>query len=338
MVRQGELSLFPPSTTYIQATSEAAVKAVASMQFRNIGPAIMGGRVADLAVVDNNPSVFYVGTASGGVWKTVNRGTSFEPVFDDESTASIGDVTVSQRNPNLVWVGTGEPNKRQSSPYGNGVYRSLDGGANWQHMGLNETRHIGRIQIDHRDNSRVFVGAAGHLWGPNEERGVFRTTDAGQTWEKVLFINEDTGVIDLAMDPYDSNTLFAATYQRRRTAGGFNGGGPGSGIYRTMDGGETWERLAEGLPQGDMGRIGLDIYRRDPDIVFATVEAGGGRGGVYRSTNRGNSWEHLSTQNNRPMYYSQIRVDPSDPNWVYSGGLNIYASSDGRAHISWRDG
>mgnify|MGYP002883436338 FL=1 len=178
-VRQGELSLYPPSTTYIQATSEAAVKAVASMQFRNIGPAIMGGRVADLAVVDNNPSVFYVGTASGGVWKTVNRGTSFEPVFDDESTASIGDVTVSQRNPNLVWVGTGEPNNRQSSPYGNGVYRSLDGGANWQHMGLNETRHIGRIQIDHRDNSRVFVGAVGHLWGPNEERGVFRTTDAG---------------------------------------------------------------------------------------------------------------------------------------------------------------
>ena len=178
-------------------------------------------------------------------------------------------------------------------------------------------------------NSRVFVGAVGHLWGPNEERGVFRTTDAGQTWEKVLFINEDTGVIDLAMDPYDSNTLFAATYQRRRTAGGFNGGGPGSGIYRTMDGGETWERLAEGLPQGDMGRIGLDIYRLDPDIVFATVEAGAGRGGVYRSTDRGNSWEHLSTQNNRPMYYSQIRVDPSDPNWVYSGGLNVYVSSDG---------
>ncbi|SUZ62319.1 uncharacterized protein METZ01_LOCUS15173, partial [marine metagenome] len=320
---------YSPSTAYIQATSEAATKAVESMQFRNIGPAIMGGRVADLAVVDDNPSVFYVGTASGGVWKTVNHGTSFEPVFDHESTSSIGDVTVSQRNPNLVWVGTGEPNNRQSSPYGNGVYRSLDGGANWQHMGLDETRHIGRIQIDHRDNNRVFIGAVGHLWGPNEERGVFRTTDAGQTWEKVLFINEDTGVIDLAMDPHDSNTLFAAAYQRRRTAGGFNGGGSGSGIYRTMDGGDTWERLAEGLPQGDMGRIGLDIYRRDPDIVFATVEAGGGRGGVYRSTDRGNSWEHLSTQNNRPMYYSQIRVDPSDPNWVYSGGLNIYASSDG---------
>ena len=320
---------YSPSTAYIQATSEAATKAVESMQFRNIGPAIMGGRVADLAVVDDNPSVFYVGTASGGVWKTVNHGTSFEPVFDHESTSSIGDVTVSQQNPNLVWVGTGEPNNRQSSPYGNGVYRSLDGGANWQHMGLDETRHIGRIQIDHRDNNRVFIGAVGHLWGPNEERGVFRTTDAGQTWEKVLFINEDTGVIDLAMDPHDSNTLFAAAYQRRRTAGGFNGGGSGSGIYRTMDGGDTWERLAEGLPQGDMGRIGLDIYRRDPDIVFATVEAGGGRGGVYRSTDRGNSWEHLSTQNNRPMYYSQIRVDPSDPNWVYSGGLNIYVSSDG---------
>ncbi len=315
--------------SYIQATSAAAVEAVASMQFRNIGPAIMGGRVADLAVVDDNPSVFYVATASGGVWKTVNRGTSFEPVFDDESTSSIGDVTVSQQNPNLVWVGTGEPNNRQSSPYGNGVYRSLDGGANWQHMGLDETRHVGRIQIDHRDNNRVFVGAVGHLWGPNEERGVFRTTDAGQTWEKVLFIDEDTGVIDLAMDPNDSNTLFAAAYQRRRTAGGFNGGGAGSGIYRTMDGGDTWERLTEGLPAGDMGRIGLDIYRLDPDIVFATVEAGGGRGGVYRSIDRGNTWEHVGTQNSRPMYYSQIRVDPSDPDWVYSGGSSLYVSNDG---------
>jgi photosystem II stability/assembly factor-like uncharacterized protein len=323
---------------YVAATSDAAVDAVAGMEFRNIGPAIMGGRVADLAVVDDNPAVFYVGLASGGVFKTVNRGTSFEPVFDDQPTASVGDVTVSQQNPNLVWVGTGEANNRQSSPYGNGVYRSLDGGITWQHMGLEGTRHIGRIQINHQDNNTVFVAALGHLWGPNEERGVFRTRDGGQTWEKVLFVDEDTGVVDLAMDPQDPSTLFAAAYQRRRTAGGFNGGGPGGGIYRSFDGGDTWERLTDGLPPGDLGRIGLDIYRRDGNMVFATVEAGGGRGGVYRSLDRGTTWEHLSTQNNRPMYYSQIRVDPSDPQRVYSGGSNFFVSEDGGRTFSSRAG
>ncbi len=313
----------------IAATSDAAVDAVSGMTFRNIGPAIMGGRVADLAVVEDDPSVFYVGLASGGVFKTVNRGTSFEPVFDDQPTASVGDVTVSQQNPNLVWVGSGEPNNRQSSPYGNGVYRSLDGGRNWSHMGLDETRHIGRIQIDYHDNDTVYVAALGHLWGPNEERGVFRTRDGGETWERVLFVNEDTGVVDLAMDPQDPKTLFAAAYQRRRTAGGFSGGGPGSGIYRSFDGGDTWERLSDGLPTAAMGRIGLDIYRRDGNLVYATVEAGQGRGGVYRSQDRGDTWEHLSTQNNRPMYYSQIRVDPSDPQRIYSGGSSLFASEDG---------
>lgn len=318
-----------PSPPYVAATSDAAVAAVAGMEFRNIGPAIMGGRVADLAVYEADPRIFYAGMASGGVWKTTNGGTSFEPVFDDQSTASVGDVTISQQNHNLVWVGSGEPNNRQSSPYGNGVYRSQDGGRTWRHMGLDDTRHIGRIRIDPRDNDVVYVAALGHLWGANQERGVFRTRDAGATWEKVLFVDEDTGVVDLVMDPQDPDTLFAAAYQRRRTAGGFNGGGPGSGIYRTFDGGDTWERLSEGLPRGQMGRIGLDVYRRDGNLVYATIEAGDGRGGVYRSTDRGDTWEHLSTQNNRPMYYSQIRVDPSDPQRIYSGGSDFNASEDG---------
>jgi len=319
----------PAATRAAVATSDAAVAAVAGMEFRNIGPAIMGGRVADLAVVEDNPSVFYVGLASGGVFKTVNRGTSFTPVFDDQPTASVGDVTVSQQNPNLVWVGSGEPNNRQSSPYGNGVYRSQDGGNTWAHMGLDDTRHIARIRIDPRDNNTVFVAALGHLWGPNDERGVFRTRDGGATWDKVLFIDADTGITDLVMDPNDPNTLFAAAYQRRRTAGGFAGSGPGSGLYRTFDGGDTWERLTDGLPPGDLGRIGLDIYRRDGNMVFATVQAGQGRGGVYRTLDRGDTWEHLSTQNNRPMYYSQIRVDPSDPQRVYSGGSSFFVSEDG---------
>jgi photosystem II stability/assembly factor-like uncharacterized protein len=332
----GSIAPAPPGAPASRATaaavvvnSAAAVDALAGLEFRNIGPAIMGGRVSDLAVVDDNPAVFYVGVASGGVWKTTNFGTTFEPVFDDQSTASIGDVTVSQQNPSLVWVGSGEPNNRQSSPWGNGVYKSLDGGRNWQHMGLQETRHIGRILIDPTDNDTVFVAAVGHLWGPNPERGVFRTRDGGRSWEKVLFVDEDTGVSDLAMDPQDPGTLFAAAYQRRRTAHGFSGGGPGSGIFRSMDGGETWERLSEGLPSGEMGRIGLDIYRRDGNLVYAIVEAGGGRQGVYRSTDRGDSWEHLSTTNNRPMYYSQIRVDPSDPDRIYAGGSDLWMSTDG---------
>jgi len=313
----------------VAADSASAVAALASMEFRNIGPAIMGGRVASLAVVDDDPAHFFVGLASGGVFETTNYGTSFTPIFDNEATASVGDIAVSQQNPNLLWIGSGEPNNRQSSPWGNGVYRSLDGGAAWQNMGLQDTLHIGRIKIDTSNNDIVYVAALGSLWGPNEERGVFRTQDAGQTWEKVLYIDEDTGITDLAMDPDDPKTVFAAAYQRRRSAGGFNGGGPGSGIYRTMDGGDTWERLTEGLPQGIMGRIGLDIYRRDGNIVYATVEAGGGRSGVYRSGDRGNTWEHLSTQNNRPMYYSQIRVDPSDPDRIYSGGSSLYVSNDG---------
>ncbi len=318
--------------------------AVSSLSWREVGPAIMGGRVADLAVVESNPAIFYVGTATGGLWKTTNNGAGWEPLFDDQPTSSIGDVTLSQTNPNLVWVGTGEPQNRQSSPWGNGVYKSTDGGRTWQRMGLEDTRHISRIRIDPTNNDIVYVGAVGHLWGPNEDRGVYRTQDGGQTWEKVLYIDENTGVIDMVMDPGDPQTLFAAMYQRRRTGFGFNGGGPGSGIYRTIDGGDTWQELTNGLPSGIKGRIGLDIYRRDGNVVFALVEAdlrGGGFGrqaqqqtgdrqnGVYRSADRGETWEHLSTTNNRPMYYSMIRVDPNDPDRVYLGGSSAYRSSDG---------
>ncbi|MEE8133687.1 MAG: hypothetical protein V3T56_01440, partial [Gemmatimonadales bacterium] len=319
--------------------------AVSNMEWREIGPTIMGGRVADLAVVESNPATFYVGTATGGVWRTTSNGASWESLFDGQSTASIGDITLSQSNPNLIWVGTGEPQNRQSSPWGNGVYKSTDAGRTWQHMGLDDTKHISRIRIDPTNNDVVYVGAVGHLWGPNEDRGVFRTTDGGQTWEKVLYVDEHTGVIDMVMDPGDPQTLFAAMYQRRRTGFGFNGGGPGSGIYRTTDGGDSWQELTNGLPQGIKGRIGLDIYRGDGNMVFALVEADlrGGRGfgrpaqqdqgnqenGVYRSMDRGDTWEHLSTTNNRPMYYSQIRVDPNDPDRIYLGGSNLYRSSDG---------
>ncbi len=203
----------------------------------------MGGRISDLAVVESNPAVFYVGVASGGLWKTTNHGTTWEPLFDDQPTASIGAVTLAPSNPNVVWVGTGEPQNRQSSPWGDGVYKSTDGGRTWEFLGLAETRHIGRIVIHPQNPDIVYVAAVGHLWGANPERGVFKTTDGGKTWSRVLFADENTGAIDLVMDPGDPRTLFAAMYQRRRTAFGFNGGGPGSGIYRTTDGGASWQEL-----------------------------------------------------------------------------------------------
>lgn len=319
--------------------------ATAALEFRPVGPTIMGGRVSDLAVVEADPRIFYVGVATGGVWKTENAGITFEHVFKNEATASVGDVTVAPSNPNVVWVGTGEPQNRQSSPWGNGVYRSTDAGRTWTHLGLDDTHHIARIQVHPRDPDVAYVAAVGHLWGANPERGVYRTRDGGETWERVLFVDEDTGVIDLVMDPSDPRTLFAATYQRRRRAWGFNGGGPGSGIYRTTDGGDEWTELTEGLPRGDKGRIGLAVHRGGGNMVFALVEAdarrpgqgfGGGaqqnerrRNGVYRSLDRGETWEHLSTTNNRPMYYSQIWVDPNDPERIYLAGAAMYRSSDG---------
>ncbi len=332
------LTSVPVAGQVSQAQLEAAA---GGMEWRNIGPTIMGGRVSDLAIVESKPAVFYVGTATGGVWKTVNHGTTFESVFDNEATASVGDVTVAPSNPNVVWVGTGEPQNRQSSPWGNGVYRSMDAGGTWEHRGLEATHHISRIRIHPRNPDVVYVAAVGRLWGANPERGVYRTTDGGESWELVLFVDEDTGAIDLVMDPGDPQTLFAAMYQRRRTGWGFNGGGPGSGIYRTTDGGDSWQEMTEGLPDGDVGRIGLDIYREDPNLIFAVVEAdprrpgqgfSGGRAdknGVYRSRDRGLTWEQTSTTNNRPMYYSQVRVDPGDPERIYLGGSNLFRSSDG---------
>ncbi len=318
------LSLFAATTAVAQDLSDVT----SNLTWREIGPTIMGGRVADLAVVEADPSVFYVGTATGGVWKTINHGTTFEPVFRDMPTASVGDVTVFQANPNIVWVGSGEPQNRQSSPWGNGVYKSTDGGRTWNHMGLDNTHHIARIRIHPMNPDVVYVAAMGHLWGTNPERGVYRTMDGGASWQRVLFVDDMTGAIDLVMDPSDPHTLFAAMYQRQRTGFGYNGGGPGSGIYRTLDGGDTWEEMTEGLPENDKGRIGLSVYRQNPNVIFAIVQARPGIG-VYKSTDRGASWTHLSETNNRPMYYSQIRVDPNDAERIYLGGANLYRSSDG---------
>jgi photosystem II stability/assembly factor-like uncharacterized protein len=309
--------------------SPPTLDAVSFLKWREIGPAVVGGRVADIAVDEANTRIIYVGTATGGVWKSTNHGTTWEPIFTDKSTSSIGDVTLAPSNPNIVWVGTGEPQNRQSSPWGDGVFKSMDGGRTWRHMGLSETLHISRIQIHPRNPDIVYVAAVGGLWAPNPERGVFKTTDGGVTWNQVFSVDDDTGAIDLAMDPNDPNTLFVAMYQRRRTAWGFNGGGPGSGIYRTYDGGANWDRLSTGLPESEMGRIGLDIYRQDGDQVFAVVQAKNGESGVYRSMDRGDTWQKTSNTNPRPMYYSQVRVDPNNPERVYLGGSSLMRSNDG---------
>jgi len=300
------------------------------LDFREIGPAVMGGRIDDFAVVESNPNIVYVGTAAGGVWKTTNNGTTWEPIFDKEGVSTIGDIAIAASDPAIVWVGTGEPNNRQSSSWGDGAYKSLDGGKTWKKMGLDATRHIGRIVIHPKNPDVVYVAALGHLWGPNPERGAYKTTDGGKTWAQMLKINDDTGVSDIAMDPESPDTLYAAAYQRRRTPFGFNGGGPDSAIYKTIDGGVTWKKLTKGLPYengGETGRIGLDIYRRDSTIVYALVQHE--KGGIYRSEDKGETWKKMSDTDPRPSYYSQVRIDPNNDLRIWSLGAQMFYSEDG---------
>jgi photosystem II stability/assembly factor-like uncharacterized protein len=298
------------------------------LSFRSIGPAVMGGRIDAIAVDERDPSTIYVGTASGGLWKSTNMGTTWSPLFDDEETSSIGDVAMAPSDPDFLWVGTGEPNNRQSSTFGLGVYRSENGGESFERVGLENTEHIGKVVVHPREPGQVFVAALGPLWGSSEHRGVYRTLDSGKTWQKVLFVDENTGVSTLQMDPVNPDVLYAAAYQRRRTPWGFAGSGPGSGLLKTSDGGNEWRRLRDGLPEGPLGRIGLSIYRSDTRIVFAIVEHET-EGGVYRSTDRGERWEKRSSHNPRPMYYSKIFVDPNDADRVYVLGSSFHVSDDG---------
>jgi len=297
------------------------------LKWRCIGPSITGGRIDDFGVVESNPSIVYVATASGGLWKTTNNGVTWEPIFDEQTTSTIGDVTVAPSNPDIVWVGTGEANNRQSSSWGDGVYKSEDAGKTWKNMGLRDTHHIGRIVIHPTNADIVYVAALGHLWGPNKERGLFKTTDGGKTWTNTKFIDENTGFVDVAIDPENPNTLYAAAYQRRRTSWGFNGGGPGSALYKTTDAGESWVQLTNGLPDGTKGRIGIDIYRRNPSIVYATIEHK--EGGIFRSEDKGLTWKKMSSTNPRPMYYSKIRIDPNNDQRIWVLGASIHVSDDG---------
>ena len=306
------------------------------LRLRTIGPANMSGRIVDIAVVESDPVVFYVASATGGVWKTTDNGITWTPVFQHEAVHSVGSIAVHQADPNIVWVGSGEAANRQSAGWGDGVYKSTDAGKTWTNMGLRDTKHIARIALHPRDTSIVYVAATGHLWGPNRERGLFKSTDGGTTWRQVLFVDEDTGVADVAIDPSDPAIMYAASYQRRRSAFGFHGGGPGSALWKSTDGGETWRKLTRGLPEGDKGRIGISIYRKDPRIVYVCIEQGRRYNastayeqrlaGIYRSEDRGESWTHMSDWNPRPMYASQIRVDPNDDRRIYM--VNSFSFSD----------
>ncbi|MGB6821552.1 MAG: hypothetical protein WBE21_05705 [Candidatus Acidiferrales bacterium] len=311
-----------------QAGPPTIDSATSNLKMRAIGPAIMGGRIDDFAVVESNPETIYMGAAAGGVWKSVDGGMTWKSTWDNEPNPSIGALAVAPSNPSVIYVGTGEANNRQSASWGNGVYKSSDAGNTWTHVGLDDTQAIGRIVIDPRNSDVAYVAAVGHLWGPNAERGLFKTTDGGKTWNKVLFINDDTGVNDVAIDPQSPTTLYAAAYERRRTAWGFNGGGPGSGIYKTTDGGATWNKLTKDLPDnGNTGRIGLAVYRRNPNIVYALVQ--NEKGGVFRSEDSGATWTKMSATDPRPSYFSQIRIDPNNDLRIWTGGVELAYSEDG---------
>jgi photosystem II stability/assembly factor-like uncharacterized protein len=413
---QGVASVEQPRM--INQSTDGLLKA---FRFRSIGPASMGGRIDDIAVSESDPSIIYVGYAVGGVFKSENNGTTFTPVFETYGTASIGDIAIHPTNPNIVYVGTGEANNRQTSSFGDGIYKTTDGGKAFTNIGLKETQTIARIVIDPKNPETVYVASPGHLFGPNPERGVFKTTDGGKTWNKVKFIDDDTGFTDIAIDPSNSNVLYAASYQRRRSGCCFNGGGPGSALWKTTDAGKTWTKLTgSGLAPGTYGRIALDVSRSNPNVVYVQIEAGstgapapargadptasteatppgaaavtppggappaagarganpqqqaaaggggggggGGRGGynwcnnggpgrgfgrgaeqtgngippldparggVFRSDNKGNSWTLVSNCSARPMYFSQLRVDPSNDKVIYVAGLPVAKSLDG---------
>ncbi len=305
----------------------------AELGFRSIGPAVMGGRIHDVQSLASDPSTIWVASATGGLWKSANRGTTWDPVFDGEPTGTFGVVALAPSDPSVVWAGTGEQNNRQSSSWGDGVYRSTDGGRAWSHLGLDSTRAIGRILVDPTDPDVALVGALGNLWAPSSQRGVFRTTDGGRTWKKVLFVDTLTGIVDMARDGANPDVVYAAAYQRLRTPWGFNGGGPGSGIYRSTDGGRTWSRLEQGLPSGPMGRIGLATSAYTRGLVYAVVESAT-RGGIYRSTDSGEHWSRMSDMNSRPAYYSALYVDPTDDARLYLLTRWFHTSDD--AGATWR--
>ncbi|MCW5939068.1 MAG: hypothetical protein KF884_03990 [Fimbriimonadaceae bacterium] len=293
---------------------------------RELGPTTMGGRIMDIAVFERDKRIFYVGVSGGGVWKTESGGIKLEPVFDKQSLISVGALALSQKDPNVVWAGTGEPSSRNSTLFGNGLYKTTDGGKTWAHMGLKDSKQIGKIAIHPKNDDVVLVAALGHLWGPNDERGLYRTEDGGKSWRRVIDAGPKAGAVDVAFDPKDPNVVLAATWERVRMPHDFVSRGPGSALWRSTDGGKTFSKVTKGLPEGPLGRIGISFHRADPRLVAVTVDAK--QGGVFVSQDRGASWEFRNRLNPRPFYFSTPQFDPVDKNRIYLLGVNFHASDD----------
>lgn len=302
---------------------------LSGMKFRNIGPAITSGRISDFAINPNNPSQYYVATSAGGVWKTNNAGNTYEPLFDSQGSYSIGVVTMDPSNSSTIWVGTGENNNQRSVGFGDGVYKSSDAGASWQKMGLENSEHIGKIIVHPYNSDVVYVAAIGPLWSAGGDRGVYKTADGGETWENVLSIDEHTGINDLEIDPRNPEVLYASAFQRRRHVFTYISGGPRSAIYKSTDGGATWEKSQKGLPDVDLGRIDIEISPADPEIIYAIVEAAQGKGGFFKSTDRGASWKKQSGHTTSGNYYVEIFADPVDPDKVYSMDTWMHVTENG---------
>lgn len=300
-----------------------------ALKFRSVGPAFTSGRIADIAVNPNNTSQYYLAVASGGVWKTNNAGNTYTPIFDGQGSYSIGCVTIDPNNDNVIWIGTGENNNQRSVAYGDGVYKSEDGGKSWKNMGLKTSEHIGNIIVHPKNSNIVYVAAYGPLWKEGGERGVYMTKDGGKTWTRILHISDDTGIAEIVMDPRNPKIMYASAHQRRRHVFTYLGGGPESGIHKTTDGGKTWNKVNSGLPKVDMGRIGLAISPANPEYIYAIVEASQGKGGFFRSTNRGASWEKRSSYTTSGNYYQELVCDPKDENKVFSMATWLHHTEDG---------
>ncbi len=317
----------PPAAADAGTVSSATF---AGLKFRALGPAVTSGRVVGFAVHPAHPDQYYVAVASGGVWKTANAGTSWTPVFDNEGSYSIGCVALDPKDPNVVWVGTGENNSQRSVGYGDGVYKSTDGGKSWTRMKQMQTsEHVGKILLDPRDSNTVYVAAQGPLWGPGGDRGLYKTSDGGENWTKILNVSENTGVTDVVLDPRHPDVLIAAAYQRRRHVWTLIDGGPESALHKSSDGGKTWKKLTSGLPPGDLGRIGLAVAPSNPEVVYAIVEAADKKGGIFRSTDRGETWERRNDFDQQAQYYAHLVVDPKDEDRIYVMNVLIRVSDDG---------
>lgn len=310
------------------STDRISTGTFAGLKVRSIGPAVTSGRVVGFAVHPNDRSTYYVAAACGGVWKTTNAGTTWTPIFDNEGSYSIGVVVLDPKNPNVVWVGTGENNSQRSVGYGDGLYRSEDGGKSWKNMGLKNSEHIGKIVIDPRDSNVVYVAAQGPLWGPGGDRGLYKTTDGGKSWIPVLKISENTGVTDVVLDPRNPEVLIAATYQRRRHVWTLIDGGPESAVHKSTDGGKTWRKLKNGLPTEEMGRIGLALAPTNPEIIYAIIESIDKKGGIFRSNDQGETWERRNPFDAQAQYYAHLVVDPRNPDRLYVMNVLLQVSDD----------